>query len=135
MVFGGIASMIMLDFNVVVAVLFGFLPSGIMFIAFTWTAKDARWPPFPVRLILAVLPAVLMTALVAYAAAVAPPPPPPPPTVAEMLDDPTLVDCKLLKPAYEEARWATGYGIAPGMSKDEIMYHVSIVSLFHKNCF
>lgn len=103
------------------------LPSGLMLSIFTYRAKDrAVLSSWGVIAAIGWLPVITILVLAVSG--------PPAPTVAAMLDDPTLVECYALRPSYEESRWATAYGAAPGMTADEIRHHAKIVALYLTNC-
>ena len=133
MAVGGVISTFGSNYEAATAGFFGFVPSGVLLAVFTWTVKDGRWPSFP-RLIIAALPAVFMMALMSYAVATAPPPPPPPPTVAEMLEDHTLLDCEILRPAAEEARYEMTGAQFGGVTVDELKYYGKVHGLYWQNC-
>lgn len=114
-----------------------FLLSGMMFIIFSWRAEDGRLLALRYRLVIAAAPLmalVVITVLVAIGLAVAGSVPPTP-SVADMLADHTLLDCDVLEPAAEEARFEMSMAqFGGGLTKDEIRYYGQVHALYWQNC-
>ena len=114
-----------------------FLSSGMMFIVFTWRAKDGRLSTLHYRLVLAAVPLLVLTvimSLFAWYMIFEYEPPPPPPTVAEMLEDRTLLDCDILRPAAEDARYELMGAQFGGATKHEIEYWAMVQAVYIQNC-
>ena len=115
-----------------------FLLSGMLFIVFAWRAEDGRLLALRYRLVLAATPlivlAVLMILFVITLYMVIEDMPPTP-SVADMLADHALLDCDILEPAAEEARFEMAMAqFGGGLTKDEIRYYGQVHALYWQNC-
>ena len=114
-----------------------FLLSGIMFIVFAWRAGDGRLFALRYRLVLAAAPLIVLAMLVVLIAItlVLIEDMPSTPSVADMLADHTLLDCDVLEPAAEEARFEMSMAqFGGGLTKDEIRYYGQVHALYWQNC-
>lgn len=115
-----------------------FLLSGILFIVFAWRAKDGRLLALRYRLVLAAAPLIVLAVLlvlVVITLVVLIEDMPPPPSVADMLADHALLDCDVLEPAAEEARFEMSMAqFGGGLTKDEIRYYGQVHALYWQNC-
>ena len=109
--------------------------SGVMMIVFTWRAENGRLTRR--RWVLMFVPALFGLTLASLMAMAyeEPPPPPPPPSVDDMLDDPSLIDCSVLRPAAADAQYGLSVGRYDALTTaDEMEYYKKVYVTYVKNC-